>query len=589
MGKIIDVMNGYMKEGKPFFSFEFFPPKTPDGVDNLFERMDRMVSYGPTFCDITWGAGGSTAELTLDIADRMQNEVNVECMMHLTCTNMPEEKLATALTALKKFGVKNILALRGDPPQGQEKFQAVDGGFSCALDLIKYIRKETGDYFGIGVSGYPEAHPDAIVEDKEQMEKNYWSDIQYLKEKLDAGADFVVTQLFYDVDRFIAWVQDCRSIGITAPIIPGIMPIMAYGGFNRMTSFCKTIVPQEIRDRVEALKDDDAGLKAYGVQLGSQMCRKILDAKVSPGLHMYSLNQDKSVLAICEAVGLLDTAVTVRHLPFRARTRAPLEAVRPVHWNNRSKSYVKRTANWDTFPTSSWKEAEGQSYEACAGQSMKLHTHTEKRMAAAKAAWGEPADIEAVKAVFCKYVDGAVPFPWAEGAISAATATIAPQLKKIIAKGYLPINALPKVNAAESADVTQGWGPAGGYVYQKGYVEFFCSADAFKALAEAAQTRSTLSYMATDASGNFFSDCEATTAVAWGAFAASEIKQPLVACADGFKAWAGEAFDLWCMWQATLEEGSAASSVLQDFRDSWFLVSMLENDYVNGDVFSLLA
>lgn len=144
MGKIIDVMNGYMKEGKPFFSFEYFPPKTPDGVDNLFERMDRMVSYGPTFCDITWGAGGSTADLTLDIADRMQNEVNVECMMHLTCTNMQEEKLATALTALKKFGVKNILALRGDPPQGQEKFQAVDGGFSCALDLIKYIRKETG-------------------------------------------------------------------------------------------------------------------------------------------------------------------------------------------------------------------------------------------------------------------------------------------------------------------------------------------------------------------------------------------------------------------------------------------------------------
>lgn len=144
MGKIIDVMNGYMKEGKPFFSFEFFPPKTPDGVDNLFDRMDRMVSYGPTFCDITWGAGGSTAELTLDIADRMQNEVNVECMMHLTCTNMPEQELANALAALKKFGVKNILALRGDPPQGQEKFQAVDGGFSCALDLIKYIRKETG-------------------------------------------------------------------------------------------------------------------------------------------------------------------------------------------------------------------------------------------------------------------------------------------------------------------------------------------------------------------------------------------------------------------------------------------------------------
>lgn len=142
--KIIDKMNACVAEGKPFFSFEYFPPKTPDGVDNLFARMERMVSYAPTFADITWGAGGSTADLTLDIADRMQNEINVECMMHLTCTNMPEDKLKTALASLKTSGVKNILALRGDPPQGQEKFEVVDGGFSCALDLVRYIRNETG-------------------------------------------------------------------------------------------------------------------------------------------------------------------------------------------------------------------------------------------------------------------------------------------------------------------------------------------------------------------------------------------------------------------------------------------------------------
>lgn len=117
------------------------------------------------------------------------------------------------------------------------------------------------------MSGYPEAHPDVIVEDKEQMVKNYWNDINYLKEKLDAGADFVVTQLFYDVDIFIKWVADCRSVGITKPIIPGIMPIMAYGGFTRMTSFCKTYVPQAVKDKIESLKDDDAGLKEYGIQV----------------------------------------------------------------------------------------------------------------------------------------------------------------------------------------------------------------------------------------------------------------------------------------------------------------------------------
>lgn len=161
----------------------------------------------------------------------------------------------------------------------------------------------------------------------------------------------------------------------------------------------------------------------------------------------------------------------------------------------------------------------------------------------------------------------------------------------VTAQGRSGLNpgAAVQVNGSESADVTHGWGPAGGYVYQKGFVEFFCSADAFKALAEAAQGRSTLSYMATDASGNFFSDSDATTAVSWGAFPASEVKQPLVACADGFKAWAGEAFDLWGMWQATLQKGSAGYGVVQSIRDSWFLVAMLDNDYVSGDVFSLLA
>ena len=147
--KIIEKIDAAVKEGKSFFSFEFFPPKTEEGVDNLFERMDSMVALGPTFCDITWGAGGSTAELTLDIADRMQNEINIESMMHLTCTNMPEAKLKEALDALMKSGVKNILALRGDPPHGKETFEAVDDGFSCALDLVKYIRRETGATYPI--------------------------------------------------------------------------------------------------------------------------------------------------------------------------------------------------------------------------------------------------------------------------------------------------------------------------------------------------------------------------------------------------------------------------------------------------------
>ncbi|PRW60307.1 5,10-methylenetetrahydrofolate reductase isoform B [Chlorella sorokiniana] len=304
MARIIDKLNAKIDAGELFFSFEYFPPKTDEGVANLKERQTRMAALGPTFCDITWGAGGSTADVTLDVARAMQQEVGVETMMHLTCTNMPVDKLKDALTKAKEYGICNILALRGDPPKGQDHFEQVEGGFACALDLVKYIRAEHGDYFGIGVSGYPEAHPDVIVEDGEQMHKNYWADIEYLKKKIDAGADFVVTQLFYDVDRYQQFVKDCRSVGISCPILPGVMPIMTYGGFKRMTSFCKTAVPQHVADTLEAIKDNEAAVKAYGISLGTMMCQRLL-AGGAPGLHMYTLNLERSAVAILENVGLV--------------------------------------------------------------------------------------------------------------------------------------------------------------------------------------------------------------------------------------------------------------------------------------------
>lgn len=225
-------------------------------------------------------------------------------MMHLTCTNMPVEKLEAALQQCKQAGITNILALRGDPPHGQEHFTQVEGGFACALDLVKYIREKHGDSFGICVSGYPEAHPDKIVDDAEEMEKNYWVDIDYLKQKVQAGADFVITQLFYDVDAYVKYVADCRSVGITVPILPGIMPIMNYGGFKRMTAFCKTRIPQHVANTLEAIKDNDDAVKAYGISMGTMMCQRLLAAGV-PGLHMYTLNLDRSAVSILRNVGLI--------------------------------------------------------------------------------------------------------------------------------------------------------------------------------------------------------------------------------------------------------------------------------------------
>ncbi|KAL9321549.1 hypothetical protein ACSQ67_013388 [Phaseolus vulgaris] len=182
--------------------------------------MDRMVVHNPSFCDITWGAGGTTTDLTLEIANKMQNIVCVDTMMHLTCTNMPVEKIDHALH-IKSYGLQNVLALQGDPPHGQDKFVQVEGGFACARDL----------------SFSSEAHPDVIGSDGLATAEGYQKDLEYLKSKVDAGADVIVTQLFYDTDTSLKFVNDCRQIGITCPIVPGIMPINNYKGFLRMTGY----------------------------------------------------------------------------------------------------------------------------------------------------------------------------------------------------------------------------------------------------------------------------------------------------------------------------------------------------------------
>ena len=198
----------------------------------------------------------------------------------------------------------------------------MEGGFACALDLVRHIRARHGDAFGIAVAGYPEAHPDAIVDDPAAMKAAYDRDLAYLKQKVDAGADLVVTQLFYDATKFVSFEADCRAAGITVPIIPGIMPIMTYGGFKRMTSFCKTYVPAAVSTAIEPIKDDDDAVKAYGVHLGTDMCKALLAAG-APGVHLYTLNLERSAVAILENLGLVDAAAVAA----AEEVKAPAAAV----------------------------------------------------------------------------------------------------------------------------------------------------------------------------------------------------------------------------------------------------------------------
>lgn len=238
--------------------------------------MDRMHDLGPAFIDVTWGAGGHLSHLTCEMVNVAQTVYGLETCMHLTCTDMEKGKVDAALEEAYKAGCTNILALRGDPPREKEKWRAVEGGFQYAKDLVKYIKEKYGNHFDIGVAGYPEGSDDQS--DPELL-------MDHLKEKVDAGGTFIITQMFYDVDNFLKWVETARGRGIKVPIIPGIMPIQTYAAFRRRATWSNCHIPQTWMDALEPVKNDDAAVREIGSGLVTDMCRRILEAGIM-NLHL---------------------------------------------------------------------------------------------------------------------------------------------------------------------------------------------------------------------------------------------------------------------------------------------------------------
>merc|ERR1719201_2537032 len=422
--------------------------------------------------DVTWGAGGSTADKTLEI-----------------CIN-----------ALKEHGICNILALRGDPPghleagAASQGFVQCEGGFAYATDLVKYIRQEYGDYFCIAVAGYPEGHLEATSFD---------DDMKHLKEKVDAGADLIVTQLFYDNSSFLDYVDKCKAMGITIPILPGIMPIQSYAGFNKMTSLCKTKVPPSIPERLDAVKDDEEKVKDVGVQIGIEQCKELI-AKGTPGLHFYTLNLESSVMRIVQGLGLVPDWTATRTLPWKQsadRTRKT-EDVRPIFWANRPGSYVRRTATWDDFPNGRFGDRASPAYGdfgfvSYAKDSGDKAAETRRKM------WGEcPKKSEDINKVFGGFIKNDVKkLPWCSEAPAKETNFIAKQLIKMNNLGLLTINSQPRVNASLSTDPYVGWGPEGGFVYQKAYLEFFCTSEVLDKIMPKMDKSTYITYMSVDKTG----------------------------------------------------------------------------------------
>ncbi|OGS71222.1 MAG: methylenetetrahydrofolate reductase [NAD(P)H] [Gallionellales bacterium GWA2_60_142] len=274
---------------KPLFSFEFFPPQTPEGMEKLAATRKQLAALNPEFFSVTFGAGGSTQERTLETVRQIKAEA-LQVAPHLSCVGSTRDNVRSLLQTYQQLGVKRIVALRGDMPSGMGSI----GEFQYANELVSFIRAQTGEHFHIEVAAYPEFHPQA---------KSARDDLANFKRKVAAGANSAITQYFYNADSYFYFVDECRKLGVTAPIVPGIMPIVKYSQLARFSDMCGAEIPRWMRKTLEGYGDDNESVQAFGLDVVTQLCEKLL-AGGAPGLHFYTLNQAGPSRELCKRLGL---------------------------------------------------------------------------------------------------------------------------------------------------------------------------------------------------------------------------------------------------------------------------------------------
>lgn len=277
---------------KRTLSFEVFPPVREGNLESLFKTVAELKELKPDFISVTYGAGGGTRDKTIEIASRVQNEFGSEALAHLTCVAATRDDIARIVEEMKKLNIENILALRGDPPKGEEKFARPAGGFGFANELVSFIRELNG--FCIGVAGYPEGHPEA---------SSFDDDLKNLKRKVDAGADFIVTQLFFNNDDFYRFRDRALALKINVPIIPGIFPILNYKQVLRITELCGAKIPSALGEKLCWLKDKPEDVEKYGIEYAQKQARDLLHNEVR-GLHICTMNQSRAARKIVRELGL---------------------------------------------------------------------------------------------------------------------------------------------------------------------------------------------------------------------------------------------------------------------------------------------
>lgn len=278
---------------EPVFSFEFFPPKTEEGERNLHAALEELAALEPDFTSVTYGAGGSTRDRTLDIVTGIKRDYGVEAMAHFSCVGATADELRQTIDRIRAAGVENVLALRGDPPQGETEWKATPGGLEYSTQLIALLAEHYD--FAIGAACFPEVHPEAT---------DLAHDLRFLREKCAAGAGFLITQLFFDNRLYFDFVREARAAGIDAPIIPGIIPVTNVAQIKRFTQMCGASIPPALLEQLEHREDDPDAVIEFGVAYATAQCADLL-ARGAPGIHFYTLNKSPSTRAILSALRLL--------------------------------------------------------------------------------------------------------------------------------------------------------------------------------------------------------------------------------------------------------------------------------------------
>ena len=282
-----------LEQRRPVFSFEFFPPKTEEGQRTLGLTLGQLQDDRPDYVSMTYGAGGTTRSATVELTRWIKHDLGIEAMAHLSCVGEPTERLIEILEQIQEAGLENVLALRGDPPRGETEWKPHPGGLNYSVELIRLIAERYD--FCVGAACFPEIHPDAPDRD---------SDLRYALEKQEAGAAFLITQLFFDNELYFEFVEHARAAGITVPIVPGIMPITNYGQIKRFTEMCGASIPAELTRELDGRADHPEAVAELGVAYATLQCSDLL-ARGAPGIHFYTLNRSPATRAIVSALQVM--------------------------------------------------------------------------------------------------------------------------------------------------------------------------------------------------------------------------------------------------------------------------------------------